>query len=156
MADWLLIRLPRTPEQPATWITVDDTGARHKAANGFCTQIGNAHFTWFGSTGSKSRINFLELMRAGHSDYVISDEALAYMRQRALSGPVVARLAEHPNRFFPDQAAWNVHLDQLGISALKVNPDPVTIATEGAKSLNSVGKSIVPRRIARTWTVFTS
>ena len=116
----------------ATWITVDDTGARHKAANGFCTQIGNAHFTWFGSTDSKSRSNFLELMRAGHSDYVISDEALAYMRQRALSGPVVARLAEHPNRCFPDQAAWNVHLDQLGISALKVNPDPVTTATEGA------------------------
>jgi hypothetical protein len=28
----------------AAWITVDDTGARHKAANGFCTQIGNAQF----------------------------------------------------------------------------------------------------------------
>jgi len=28
----------------ASWITVDDTGARHKAVNGFCTQIGNAHF----------------------------------------------------------------------------------------------------------------
>ena len=26
----------------AAWVTVDDTGARHKAANGFCTQIGNA------------------------------------------------------------------------------------------------------------------
>src|SRR5438093_11386228 len=32
----------------AAWITVDDTGARHQAANGFCTQIGNAHFAWFG------------------------------------------------------------------------------------------------------------
>jgi hypothetical protein len=28
---------------------VDDTGARHKAANGFCTQIGNAHFACFGT-----------------------------------------------------------------------------------------------------------
>ena len=26
MADWLLIRLPRTPEQPATWLTVDPRG----------------------------------------------------------------------------------------------------------------------------------
>jgi len=116
----------------ATWITVDDTGARHKAANGFCTQIGNAHFTWFGTTDCKNRGNFLELLRAGHSDYVINDEALAYMRQRALSGPVIARLAKHPDRFFAGQAAWNVHLNQLGISALRVNPDPVTIATEGA------------------------
>jgi len=43
----------------AAWITVDDTGARHKATNGFCTQTGNAHFAWFGTTGSKSRRNFL-------------------------------------------------------------------------------------------------
>src|SRR5215468_6936314 len=64
----------------AAWITVDDTGARHKAANGFCTQMGNAHFAWFGTTGSKSRLNFLELLRAGYDDYVINAEALAYMR----------------------------------------------------------------------------
>jgi len=116
----------------AAWITVDDTGARHQAANGFCTQIGNAYFAWFGTTSSKNRGNFLELLRAGHGDYVINAEALAYMRQRALAGPVIARLAEHPDRFFADQAAWTTHLDRLGISALKVNPDPVTVATEGA------------------------
>jgi hypothetical protein len=49
----------------AAWITVDDTAVRHQARNGFCTQIGNAHFAWFGTTGSKSRRNFLELLRAG-------------------------------------------------------------------------------------------
>ena len=65
----------------AAWVTVDDTGARHKAANGFCTQIGNAHFVWFGTTASKSRLNFLHLLRAGHSDYVINTEALDYMRR---------------------------------------------------------------------------
>ena len=48
----------------AAWITVDDTGARHQAANGFCTQMGNTHFAWFGTTQSKSRGNFLELLRA--------------------------------------------------------------------------------------------
>ena len=116
----------------AAWVTVDDTGARHKAANGFCTQIGNAHFAWFGTTASKSRLNFLHLLRAGHSDYVINTEALDYMRQRALSSPVIARLAEHPQRFFTSQVAWTAHLDRLGISALEVNPDPVMVATEGA------------------------
>ena len=115
----------------APWITVDDTGARHKAANGFCTQIGNEHFAWFGTTDSKSRLNFLQLLRAGHGDYVVNAEALAYMRQRALSGPVIARLAEHPERVFTSQVAWTAHLDRLGISALEVNPDPVMVATEG-------------------------
>src|SRR5258708_32910342 len=115
----------RTGLISAAWITVDDTGARHKAANGFCTQVGNAHFAWFGTTGSKSRANFLELLRAGHGDYVINAEALAYMRQRALAGPVIARLAEHRRKSFADQAAWTVHLDRLRISALNVHPDPM-------------------------------
>lgn len=116
----------------AKWITVDDTGARHKAANGFCTQIGNAHFAWFATTDSKSRSNFLDLLRAGHEDYVINAEALAYMRQRVVAGPVIARLAEHPDRVFADEPAWTAHLDRLGILDLKVTPDPVLVATEGA------------------------
>jgi hypothetical protein len=116
----------------AAWITVDDTGARHKATNGFCTQIGNAHFAWFGTTASKSRLNFLALLRAGHGDYVINAEALAYMRERALAAHVIARFVEHPDRSFAGQKAWNAHLEKLGIATLKVNPDPVLIATEGA------------------------
>src|SRR5712672_3151040 len=116
----------------AAWITVDDTGARHKATNGFCTQIGNAHFAWFGTTGSKSRLNFLALLRAGYDDYVINAEALAYMQERALAAHVIARMSEHPDRCFTGLSAWNAHLETLGISALKVNPDPVMIATEAA------------------------
>jgi hypothetical protein len=116
----------------AAWVTVDDTGARHNSANGFCTHIGNDRFAWFGTTFSKSRRNFLELLRAGHGDYVVNAEALAYMRQRALSGPVIARLAAQAETRFADAAAWQAHLDRLGISALEVTPDPVCIATEGA------------------------
>jgi hypothetical protein len=56
----------------STYINVDDTGARHKGQNGYCTHIGNESFSWFESTGSKSRINFLKLMRAGHSDFAIN------------------------------------------------------------------------------------
>jgi hypothetical protein len=116
----------------AAWLTVDDTGARHKAVNGFCTHIGNDAFAWFGTTGSKSRLNFLELLRAGHADYVINTEALAYMRGRALSGPVIEQLAAHADQHFADKAAWQAHLDRLGITGLNVTPNPVLIATEGA------------------------
>ena len=55
----------RTGLETATWVTVDDTGARHKARNGFCTHIGNDRFASFTTTGSKSRLNFLELLGAG-------------------------------------------------------------------------------------------
>jgi hypothetical protein len=118
--------------QTAPWISVDDTGARHRGANGVCTQIGNDDFAWFGTTRSKSRLNFLDLLRAGHTDYVVNDAALAYMRDRALAGPVIRQLAAHPDRQFADQSAWQRHLEALGIAALRVTPDPVCIATEGA------------------------
>jgi transposase IS66 family protein len=118
--------------ETSSWITVDDTGARHQGRNAICTQIGNDHFAWFGTTGSKSRLNFLELLRAGHVDYVINQEALAYMRERALSGPIIASLAAHPDRHFADASGWMGHLQRLGITDLTVTPDPVRIATEGA------------------------
>jgi hypothetical protein len=116
----------------ASWISVDDTGARHQPQNGVCTQLGNDHFAAFATTGSKSRLNFLEVLRAGYRDYVVNAEALAYMRQRQLAGPVIAQLAAHPVQHFPDEAAWMTHLERLGFTALAVTPDPVKIATEGA------------------------
>jgi hypothetical protein len=116
----------------AAWITVDDTGARHRAVNGACTQIGNAHFAWFGTTASKSRLNFLELLRAGHGDYVVNAEALAYMRERALAGPVIARLEGHPQRVFANQATWAAHLERLGIRSMEDSLAPARLATEGA------------------------
>ncbi len=118
--------------ETARWITVDDTGARHRGRNRVCTQIGNDHFAWFATTGSKSRLNFVGLLRAGHGDYVVNQAALAYMGGRHLSGPAITLLAEHESKRFADRAAWTAHLEGVGITALKVHPDPVRIATEGA------------------------
>jgi hypothetical protein len=116
----------------ASWITVDDTAARHQHRNGVCTQLGNDHFAAFVTTASKSRLNFLEVLRASYGDYVLNAEALAYMRQRALAGPVIDRLAAHPERHFASEAAWLRHLERLGITGLTVTPDPVRVVTEGA------------------------
>ena len=118
--------------ESAAWITVDDTGARYKGMNGACTHIGNTDFAWFATTRAKSRLNFLALLRAGATDYVINDEALAYMRGRSLSGLVIAQLAGHKSKRLKDQEAWMAHLERLGITRLRVHPDPLKIATEGA------------------------
>ena len=125
--------------QTSPWISVDriakradvpegvcrtDTGARHQVKNGFCTQIGNQHFTWFGTRPSKSRLNFLDLLRAGHTDFVLNPAAFDYMRSHALSATLIARLAEQPQTAFADQAAWQAHLDRLGFTGLATTPDP--------------------------------
>ncbi len=115
----------------ASWLTVDDTGARHKARNGFCTHIGNDCFAFFATTGSKSRMNFLELLRAGRDDYVINDAALAFMREHKLPQATIARFGDREQRF-AGRDAFMAHLQRLGLTDLKVKPDPVQIATEAA------------------------
>jgi hypothetical protein len=118
--------------ETSPYVSVDDTGAHHAGKNGYCTQIGNDWFTWFGTRSSKSRLNFLELLRAGHTDYVLNEAAYGYMRKHALSAPLIASLAAQPETVFADQATWLAHLDRLGFSKLDVTPDPVRVATEGA------------------------
>jgi len=112
----------------SSYVTVDDTGTRHQGKNGYVTHIGNEFFAWFKSTQSKSRINFLELLRAHHKDYWINDEALIYLQQQRLPKQPLERLRHHGLQAFPDQASWEVHLDQLAIT----KPRHRRIATEGA------------------------
>jgi hypothetical protein len=97
---------------------VDDTGARHAGKNGFCTHIGHDDFAWFGTRMSQSRLNFLDLLRAGFTDYVINEAALDYRRSRALAGSVIHQLATHQQTRFADQATWQTHRDRLGIRTL--------------------------------------
>ncbi len=115
----------------ASWFSTDDTGARHKARNGFCTHIGNDRFAFFATTGSKSRINFLELLRAGSGEYVINGAALAYMRRHKLPQATIARFGSAKRRF-SGRKAFMAYLKRLGLTGLKVKPDPVQIAMEGA------------------------
>ncbi len=121
----------RAGMQTALWINVDDTGARHRATNGYCTVIGNDDFTHFRSTGSKSRLDFLEHLCAGEEACTVNDAALEYMRRMKLSGKVVPLLASHRQRRFANGDEWRAHLAALGIAEMKALPDPVKIATQG-------------------------
>src|SRR5918998_626223 len=116
----------------ARWVTVDDTAARHARRDGVTTQIGDDRFTAFRTGPSKSREAFLSTLRAGHGEYVVDEAALAYMRSRALAGPVIERLAAHPAKAFAGEDAWKAHLAALGIDRLPGAPDPGRIATGGA------------------------
>jgi hypothetical protein len=112
----------------SAYIHADDTGARHDGKNGYCTHIGNELFAWFQSTDSKSRINFLELLRAGQTDYVINEEALQYMNNQRLAKSILQLLANHDKKHFADLSEWQHHLEELQIG----NHRHVKIATEGA------------------------
>jgi hypothetical protein len=110
------------------YINVDDTGARHRGKNGYCTHIGSQWFAWFESTHSKSRLNFLELLRAGATDYVLTRDALAYMEMQKLPQAPFERLHGLGTTVFEDERAWKRALELVGLT----NERHVRIATEAA------------------------
>jgi hypothetical protein len=99
----------------ARWVTVDDTGARHAGHDEYTTHIGD--FAWFATRSSKSRLNFLDLLRAGHPDYVINASAAAYLVEHKVAEAVIASLLGHERRSFADEAAWQAHLDSFDLGA---------------------------------------
>ena len=111
----------------SSYINVDDTGARHNGKNGYCTHIGNELFSWFESTESKSRINFLKLMRAGNSDFAINMDAICYMQSNKLPQKPLAAIIENKGMIFANDAQWDAFLTDNGI----VKDRHVQIATEG-------------------------
>ena len=112
----------------SSYVNVDDTGARHAGKNGYCTHIGNEFFAWFESTDSKSRLNFLTLLRTGPADYVVNDDAQDYLRYSAFPKSLLELLADHAQTVFRDEKAWKDHLKSLGITDKR----HVKIATEAA------------------------
>ncbi len=102
---------------------VDDTGARHQGHSNACTHIGNELFAYFESTDSKSRQNFLEVLRGAHTDYTISDATVAYWQRQKLSEAVIERLMAGASRW-ADKAAWQAYLAEQHVTDQPTRADP--------------------------------
>jgi hypothetical protein len=102
--------------ETARWVTVDDTGARHAGHHEYTTHVGDTRLAWFATRSSKSRLNFLNLLRAGHPDYAINAAAVAYLVEHNVSETVIAGLLAHEHRSFVDEVAWTAHLDSFGFA----------------------------------------
>jgi hypothetical protein len=128
----------------SSYIGTDDTGARHQGHNGYCTAIGNDLFTYFESTDSKSRLNFLQVLqgdqRAGDQRaYAINEMTVAYWERQKLPAAVLAQLTQGPQEFAGEQA-WQARLTELAITSER----HVRIATEGALLGGLVARGVSP------------
>jgi len=96
-------------------LRTDDTGARHRFKNGFCNCINSDLFTYFTTSYSKSRVNFLEILRLNRSNYEINEAALAYAQKEGLPSKyyqvLEASLATTQGSF-DDKEALQVYFDQ--------------------------------------------
>jgi Transposase IS66 family len=123
-------------------IGTDDTGARHRGRNGYCTVIGNDLFAYFQSSDQKSRLNFLHVLQGSQHDYAINETTLAYWKRQELAAAVVDKLTQGPQEFLGDPA-WQARLTALAIS----NERHVLIATEGALLGGLVARGVSPELV---------
>ena len=115
----------------SSYFQADDTGARHLGENAYTTVIANPLFASFTTTASKSRVNFLKLLRAPHEEYVWNEDALIYAKSQGISLELRARLAgavRKGTRIISSDKAWERQL-----AAWKIRGDePRRIVTEAA------------------------
>jgi FtsZ-binding cell division protein ZapB len=105
----------------SSYVQTDDTGARHDGKNGYCTYLGNDLFAWFQSTGTKSRINFLQLLQGGVDldgvhRYIVDNAAIDYMKEEKLPANPLQKLRLSIDKNFETLEAWEIHLKNLGIT----------------------------------------
>lgn len=122
------------------YLNTDDTGARHNGKNGYCTHIGSPLFTYFESTESKSRINFLEILRGRHKDYILSSEAFMYAFEQNISENVQDLLEKFEDRRFKDKSQWELFLKKQKITSEKDRK----IATEAALLGSAIAHGLSP------------
>lgn len=118
----------------------DDTGARHDGKNGYATFIGNEFFSWFESSPSKSRINFLQVLQCGKDEaiFLVNSDAFDYMTEEKLPKSALKALRFSQGQVFLSPEAWTLHLENLGIK----NTRQVRIATEAALFAGALSKGL--------------
>ena len=110
------------------FLNVDDTGARHGGKNGYCTSISSPLFTSFGSTDSKSRINFLKLLQGSCQIYAITPECLDYAFEKGVSDDVQEMLEQYEGKQFTSLTDWERFQKKRGIH----KEQDLRISTEAA------------------------
>jgi Transposase IS66 family len=126
----------------SSYLGTDDTGARHRGKNGYCTALGNELFAYFESTNSKSRLNFLQVLQGSQRDYAIDETTLAYWKRQHLPVAVVDQLTQG-SQAFVGEPAWQTRLAELALS----DERHVRIATEGALLGGLVARGVSPELV---------
>ncbi|MET3615846.1 hypothetical protein ABID16_004193 [Rhizobium aquaticum] len=115
----------------SSYVTVYDTGARHGAGDFHTTQIGGEHFSAFRTTPSKTRLNFLWILRGHYCDYALNQAALDYLQERhGVDSAVIARLRTRRPLHFAKQVPFLEHLAARGIDIF--NKQIVRLLAEAA------------------------
>lgn len=104
----------------ASYIRTDDTGARHKHKNGYCTHIGGEHFAYYKTTFSKSRANFLEILLQGKKGYRINEAMIWHLFQCGVEDDILNLFEQHKDKKYTTQKGIKRFLTNLNLHGKKL------------------------------------
>ena len=139
--------------ETAGYVHTDDTGARHQGKNGYCTVIGNEWFSYFQSSDSKSRQNFLNILQGGVVRYVLNEYAQQYLESQPLAAKYREQLTFSEEVLAEQTSDWQAYLLEKGIVSAKAVQviseaallggvmsqgmnEPLRILSDGARQFN--------------------
>jgi hypothetical protein len=117
----------------AQYFHTDDSSARHQGQSGHTLHIGNELFASFFTTDSKSRLNFLYILRQGFDDYVFDGDSLFYLEYygatQKLQRQLAAAVEAADGRLVVEgETAWEKQLQRWRIKS----PEAQRLVTEAA------------------------
>ena len=131
--------------ETAEYIHTDDTGARHQGQNGYCTVIGNDLFAHFSSTKSKSRENYLRILRGSHEDFVLNEYSRSYLEQQQLAACHLSKLKFSHEVISNGDQEWSQYLEAKGITSQQ----GMKLVTEAALLGSAIEHGLSPEMIIR-------
>jgi len=126
--------------ETATYIHTDDTGARHQGQNGYCTVIGNDLFAHFSSSNSKSRENYLRILRGTATDFVLNEYSRNYLETQKLPICHLFKLKFSSVVISNSDEEWKEYLEALGITSFQA----IKLITEAALLGSAIEHGLAP------------
>lgn len=109
--------------EESSHLNADDTGARHQGKNGVCTCLSSPLFCYFKSSDSKSRQNFLKILRGPHKDHLLDEGAYEYAAKHGVTSRSLDKLDEvlgqEVEKKFRSEKSWMSFLKKLKIAGKK-------------------------------------
>ena len=115
----------------AEYIETDDTGAKHRNKNAYCTYIGGQHFSYYKSTQSKSRENFLNILLQGQEGYHVNDAMLWHLSGCGVKDHILHLFEECKGKKYKSKQGFQKLLKDLSIVGKKLMKQSLEAAKIG-------------------------
>jgi hypothetical protein len=115
----------------APYVGADDTGEKHNHKSGYCTHIGGQYFSYYKTSISKSRENFLNILLQGKEGYHINGAMIWHLFQSGVEDDILNLFEEQIGKSYRSKKRMNRLLNELHLASKKLRQQCIEAALVG-------------------------